>query len=391
MRQTIAHIKFPKRLSECIIFALGIGTGLLFCNLTRSKAALAQFSKLDSANAASSSGYGPARKMDAALSDMLDSDLSRLVAFTEIPNSELDEFRIKIEDGRVDSGKLALFLEILAERWPESVLEFVNTINPKVASALRLKSIALCKLAGRHADIAVKLLSKSSIDDFDGRELYDIGLQFLKNGTLSAEQISKLGPDMSSALNQAEAESILRREGVAGLVSWISGLKNSTLKEYDTKGNLVFEKSNTTSFALDRLSQFLKETSSANGEEIFLKLSNPSFSDNSIELSGAFKVLAEIDPAKALAVASSLKIADSFAAERGAFSAAAKSSPEIALNHLTKTTDITKQNLMLTLLEAYTTDIQIRSECQELLSERGLPISQNSSVLLSAEKPVKNN
>ncbi len=89
-------------------------------------------------------------------------------------------------------------------------------------------------------------------------------------------------------------------------------------------------------------------------------------------------MLAEIDAPKALELAKTLDDAHSFAAERGAFLVASKLDPEIALLHLRNTTNIDKQNLMLTLLEANTNEAQIRAECQELLAARGLPISQDN-------------
>ncbi len=356
------------------MFVLGIGTGILIWSLTVKKNEIPLIPKPDPVQVVSS--YSP-QEASASLNSILGPELSRLLLSTEFPKAQLEKLRLEIEDGKLDHENLSLSLKILAAKWPDRLMEFIDTVNPKVANALRLKSLALNKMAERHADITIKLLSESGLDDFEGRELYDIGLQFFKNETFSAGRLSKLVPELSDAVKQAEAESILRKQGVAGLVSWISGLKSSTLKTFDAQGKLLFEKSNTTSFALDRLSQFLKETSSVQANQLFSQLASPAFADNSIELSGAFRVLAEINPAKALDIASSLRGEHSFAAERGAFMIASKSSPEIALQHLSKTTDKSKQNLMLTLLEAYTDDPQIRSECQALLATRGLPISQN--------------
>src|SRR5690606_28795796 len=96
-------------------------------------------------------------------------------------------------------------------------------------------------------------------------------------------------------LKQGETEAVLRRSGTAGMIDWIGSLAGSSVDEFDADGRLVATRSGTTSFALDRMSHLLRETSDVDKDRLFARIAAAAFLSDSLNASTAFRALARVD------------------------------------------------------------------------------------------------
>lgn len=303
---------------------------------------------------------------------ILGTDATALLEASSLPEAHLADFGRRLVDGRVSRDELSFFLGALALRWPDEVMPFLDSLDPKVVHALELEGLALRKLAESHPDTAVALLSGSRMWHLPGRHLYDIGVELYRRDALPEQVLERINPEDREILKQGETEAVLRRSGTAGMIDWIGSLAGSSVDEFDADGRLVATRSGTTSFALDRMSHFLRETSDVDKDRLFARIAAAPFLSDSLNASTAFRALARVDVERALKYADGIPGDAGLSAISAAFRVAAESDPELALKFISRTSDIARQNMFLQGLVLESKDEQVLREAREILLERGI-------------------
>lgn len=312
------------------------------------------------------------------LSKVIGNESFEILKSKSPPRETLDAFRARVESGSVSPDEVSIFLDSLASKWPHEAISYLATFDEKVSRALTLNGIVLSKIARHHPNVAIDCLASADVKGVTGEELFRIGVELFSHSDINPAAILRVPEETRAALQSAATEAALRRGGVSEMIGSVGQLDMSSQKEFDKDGNLIRETSGSTSFALDDMGRLLSQTKAVDTEYLVSSFKQASWWGKPMETYSAMKLLARIDAGRALLLAGETKGPAAELAINGAFNAAAEFHPEVALNFLSKTSDIHKQNTMLQLLAQKTTDKEIRQECEELLAERGISMGWKS-------------
>jgi hypothetical protein len=288
------------------------------------------------------------------------------------PRETLDAFRARVESGSVSPDEISIFFESMAAKWPHEAISYLATFDETVSRALNLKGIVLSKIARHHPNVAIDWLANAAVKGVTGEELFRIGVELFTHSDMNAAAILRVPEEARAVLQSAATEAALRRGGVSEMIQTVGQLDTSSRKEFDKDGNLIRETSGSTSSSIDDMGRLLSQTKAVDYEYLASRFKQAPWWGNSMETYSAMKLLAKIDAGRALILASETNGPAADLAMNGAFNAAAEFHPEVALDFLSKTTDVHRQNTMLQLLAQKTTDKDIRQECEQLLTERGI-------------------
>jgi hypothetical protein len=306
------------------------------------------------------------------LSKVFGNDSFEILKSKSPPRKTLDAFRARVESGSVSPDEISILFESMAAKWPHEAISYLATFDEKVSRSLNLKGIVLSKIARHHPNIAIDWLANAAEKEVTGEELFRIGVELFSHSDMNAAAILRVPEETRAVLQSAATEAALRRGGVPEMIQTVGQLDTSSRKEFDKDGNLIRETSGSTSSAIDDMGRLLSQTKAVDYEYLASRFRQAPWWGNPMETYSAMKLLAKIDAGRALILASETKGPAAELAMNGAFNAAAEFHPEIALDFLSKTRDIHKQNTMLQLLAQKTTDKDIRQECEQLLTERGI-------------------
>ena len=306
------------------------------------------------------------------LSKVFGNDSFEILKSKSPPRETLDAFRARVESGSVSPGEISIFFESMAAKWPHEAISYLATFDETVSRALNLKGIVLSKIARHHPNVAIDWLANAAVKGVTGEELFRIGVELFTHSDMNAAAILRVPEEARAVLQSAATEAALRRGGVSEMIQTVGQLDTSSRKEFDKDGNLIRETSGSTSSSIDDMGRLLSQTKAVDYEYLASRFKQAPWWGNSMETYSAMKLLAKIDAGRALILASETNGPAADLAMNGAFNAAAEFHPEVALDFLSKTTDVHRQNTMLQLLAQKTTDKDIRQECEQLLTERGI-------------------
>lgn len=331
-----------------------------------------EHSDSESQNASEASTDHSAPLSSLELSKVIGNDSLEILKSKSPPRETLDAFRSRVESGSVSPDEISIFFESMAAKWPQDSISYLATFDEKVSRALNLKGIVLSKIARHHPNVAIDWLASADVKGVTGEELFRIGVALFSHSDMNAAAILRVPEETRAVLQSAATEAALRRGGVSEMIQTVGQLDTSSQKEFDKDGNLIRETSGSTSSAIDDMGRLLSQTKAVEIDDLVSTLKQAPWWGNPMETYSAMKLLAKIDAGRALLLASETKGPAAELAMNGAFNAAAEFHPEVALDFLSKTTDIHKQNTMLQLLAQKSTDQDIRQECEQLLTERGI-------------------
>lgn len=306
------------------------------------------------------------------LSKVFGNDSFEILKSKSPPRETLDAFRARVESGSVSPDEISIFFESMAAKWPHEAISYLATFDETVSRALNLKGIVLSKIARHHPNVAIDWLANAAVKGVTGEELFRIGVELFTHSDMNAAAILRVPEEARAVLQSAATEAALRRGGVSEMIQTVGQLDTSSRKEFDKDGNLIRETSGSTSSSIDDMGRLLSQTKAVDYEYLASRFKQAPWWGNSMETYSAMKLLAKIDAGRALILASETNGPAADLAMNGAFNAAAEFHPEVALDFLSKTTDVHRQNTMLQLLAQKTTDKDIRQECEQLLTERGI-------------------